>query len=187
MPARVGTEPSQFGGNESAWEDGLHSGDRGGGNVPRDHAHTEGQARGSTSSQHYYRDGALEKKAWFEPINEASNCEGGVCPVPWAKGVKILTDSTFLSSDRDSNFPGENTIQGRPLLQEDLVNHPSHYADGGIECIEAIEAALTNEEFRGYCKGNCIKYIWRERHKGGTESLKKARWYLNRLIELDEV
>ena len=107
--------------------------------------------------------------------------------MPWAKGVKILTDSTFLSSDRDSNFPGENTIQGRPLLQEDLVNHPSHYADGGIECIEAIEAALTNEEFRGYCKGNCIKYIWRERHKGGTESLKKARWYLNRLIELDEV
>jgi hypothetical protein len=74
-----------------------------------------------------------------------------------------------------------------PVIQEDTVNHPSHYNDGGIECIEAIEAALTNEEFRGYCKANCMKYIWRERHKGGTESLKKARWYLERLIELDEV
>ena len=187
MRTRVGAKPSQSGGNESTWEDGLYSGDRGGGNVPGNNANPEGQTGGSTSSQHYDRDDPLEKKAWFEPIDEASNCPGGVCPVPWAKGVESLTDSVFLSSDRNSNFPGENTIEGRPLLQEDSVNHPSHYSDGGIECIEAIEAALTNEEFRGYCKGNCMKYIWRERHKGGTESLKKARWYLNRLIELDEV
>jgi hypothetical protein len=72
------------------------------------------------------------------------------------------------------------------VVQQDVVNHPSHYTDGSIEAIEAIEAALTNEEFRGYCKGNCIKYIWRERHKGGTESLKKAQWYLDRLIQSDE-
>jgi hypothetical protein len=78
------------------------------------------------------------------------------------------------------------TKETAPVLQEDVVNHPSHYTDGGIECIEAIEAALTTEEFRGYCKANCMKYIWREKHKGGTESLKKAQFYLNRLIDLDE-
>jgi hypothetical protein len=72
------------------------------------------------------------------------------------------------------------------VIQGDLVNHPSHYTDGSIETIEAIEAALTTEEFRGYCKGNILKYVWRERHKGGTESLKKSRWYLDRLIQLDE-
>ena len=55
-----------------------------------------------------------------------------------------------------------------------------------IECIEAIEAQQTPEEYRGYLKGNIAKYIWRERHKGGTESLRKARFYLNRLIEFDE-
>ena len=66
----------------------------------------------------------------------------------------------------------------------DLVNHPPHYtAEGGIECIEAIEAQLTAEEYRGYLKGNCVKYLWRERHKGGVESLKKARWYMDRLIQ----
>jgi len=92
-----------------------------------------------------------------------SDCPGGVCPVPW------------------------DTIQRRPVVQEDLVNHPSHYTDGGIECIEAIEAQLSLEEYRGFLKGNCAKYIWREKHKGGKESLKKARWYLDRLIELDEV
>ena len=51
----------------------------------------------------------------------------------------------------------------------DLVNQPPHYPQGEIECIDAIEAALTPEEFRGYCKGNALKYIWRERHQGAKE------------------
>ena len=63
----------------------------------------------------------------------------------------------------------------------DPVNHPNHYRQGKIECIDAIEAALTPEEFRGYCKGNVLKYIWRERLKGGGESLLKAAWYLAKL------
>jgi len=67
--------------------------------------------------------------------------------------------------------------------EEDPVNHPPHYAQGGIECIDAIEAALTPEEFRGYCKGNVYKYLWRERHKGGDQDIGKARWYIERLIE----
>ena len=64
----------------------------------------------------------------------------------------------------------------------DSVNHPEHYRQGGIECIDAIEAALTPEEFRGYCKGNVLKYVWRERLKGGGVSLAKANWYLRRLL-----
>ena len=63
----------------------------------------------------------------------------------------------------------------------DSVNHPEHYTQGGIECIDAIEAALTPEEFRGYCKGNALKYIWRERMKGGEESIAKAEWYLDKV------
>lgn len=61
----------------------------------------------------------------------------------------------------------------------DSVNQPPHYQQGDIECIDAIEAALTPEEFRGYCKGNVIKYALRERDKGGGESLSKAFWYLS--------
>lgn len=66
--------------------------------------------------------------------------------------------------------------------QEDVVNHPPHYTQGGVEAIDAIESALTPEEFRGYCKGNALKYIWREKHKGQDESLKKAIWYLDRAL-----
>ena len=64
----------------------------------------------------------------------------------------------------------------------DNVNKPPHYTTGAIECIDAIEAALTEEEFRGYCKGNVMKYTWRERTKGGDESMQKAAWYLDRML-----
>lgn len=67
----------------------------------------------------------------------------------------------------------------------DNVNHPPHYKQGDIECIDAIRAALTPEEFRGYCKGNMLKYTWRERHKGGDESVQKALWYGNKLLEVN--
>ena len=64
----------------------------------------------------------------------------------------------------------------------DNVNHPQHYADTAIECIDAMQASMSQEEFEGYCRGNIFKYLWRFRAKGGVESLKKARWYLDRLI-----
>ena len=66
---------------------------------------------------------------------------------------------------------------------QESVYNPPHYKHGGIECIEAIQAALTEEEFRGYCKGNALKYIWRERHKGGKESVEKAAWYLDYMTQ----
>ena len=65
----------------------------------------------------------------------------------------------------------------------DMVNSPPHYNKHGIECIMAIEAALTEEEFKGYIKGNVLKYTWRENYKNKVEDLKKAAWYLKRLIE----
>jgi len=70
---------------------------------------------------------------------------------------------------------------------EDLVNHPNHYkAEGvsGIECIDAIQAALTEEEFQGFCKGNNIKYTWRANRKQDVRTnIEKAKWYLNKLLE----
>lgn len=46
-----------------------------------------------------------------------------------------------------------------------------------------MQASMSDEEFEGYCRGNVFKYLWRFRDKGGVESLKKARWYLDRLIK----
>ena len=72
------------------------------------------------------------------------------------------------------------------IVQTDSeVHHPDHYCQGEIEAIDAIEAALSTEEFRGYLKGNVMKYTWREAHKGGPEDVRKAQWYLDRLVDLD--
>ena len=66
---------------------------------------------------------------------------------------------------------------------EDVVNSPSHYNSGGIECIQAIEASMELEAFQGYLKGNTLKYLWRMSYKGkALEDCKKAQWYLNKLI-----
>lgn len=67
---------------------------------------------------------------------------------------------------------------------EDVVNSPQHYNYGKIECIEAIEESMTPDAFKGYLKGNTMKYLWRYERKGkAVEDLEKAQWYLNRLIE----
>lgn len=62
---------------------------------------------------------------------------------------------------------------------------PERYRHGAIECVDAIRAALTEDEFRGYCKGCAIKYLWRERHKGRDYDPSKAADYIDYLLEGD--
>lgn len=67
---------------------------------------------------------------------------------------------------------------------KDNVNHPSHYTTGKFETIDVIQDMLTPEMFEGFCIGNTIKYLSRYRHKNGIEDLKKARWYLDKIIDV---
>ncbi len=62
----------------------------------------------------------------------------------------------------------------------DKIN-PDHYKQGGIECIDYLRAKLSPEEFRGFLKGNAMKYLSRAEQKGGEEDYKKAAWYTNML------
>ncbi len=67
----------------------------------------------------------------------------------------------------------------------DSVNRPTHYNTGNIECIEAIEESMSSVAFKGYLKGNCMKYLWRYDYKGKqVEDLQKAGWYLNKLTAM---
>lgn len=70
-----------------------------------------------------------------------------------------------------------------PKKVKETVNHPDHYNQGGIECIDAIESATIGlEGVEAFYTGNIIKYIWRWKYKNGIEDLKKIQFYLNRLI-----
>lgn len=65
----------------------------------------------------------------------------------------------------------------------DNVNHPKHYTQGGIECIDALAAATINlKGIEAVCTANAIKYLWRWKQKNGVEDLEKARWYIDKLI-----
>jgi len=67
-------------------------------------------------------------------------------------------------------------------VQPDPVNHPAHYTHGGIETIDFIQAKLTPEEFRGYLKGNILKYGSRIGHKDNDmQDAGKLAWYTNKL------
>jgi len=66
----------------------------------------------------------------------------------------------------------------------DNINQPSHYTYGKIDCIDAIDSAVTGlSGFESFCTGNAIKYLWRWKLKGGVDDLRKAEWYIKKLIE----
>lgn len=77
----------------------------------------------------------------------------------------------------------EKVLSELPADQFDMINKPRHYKQGKVECIDAIEAAVIGlEGIESHCTANIIKYLWRWKWKNGVEDLKKARWYLNKLI-----
>ena len=87
--------------------------------------------------------------------------------------------------DEDSELWEEDAGQVDWEDEEDMVGAPKHYNTGNIECIDAIEESMSSVAFKGYLKGNCMKYLWRYDYKGKqVEDLQKAGWYLNKLTEM---
>ena len=81
----------------------------------------------------------------------------------------------------------ESVVPFVSVEDSDPVNRPPHYTAGGIECIDAIKASMSTEAFLGFLKGNVQKYMWRyEKKVAPVEDLKKAQWYLSKLIEEQE-
>jgi hypothetical protein len=92
-----------------------------------------------------------------------------------------ITDATPAEWDKVSK-----TFTGKlhhPQDNHDPVGAPDHYNRGAIEAIEAIKASMHPQEYKGYLKGNCLKYLWRYEYKNGLEDLKKAKVYLDWLIK----
>lgn len=70
------------------------------------------------------------------------------------------------------------------MSHEDMVNAPSHYTGGDIECIDALKASMPQEQFLGYLKAAAMKYLWRYENKGKPiQDLRKSIWYTKRLIQ----
>jgi hypothetical protein len=103
--------------------------------------------------------------------------------------VDNVNSGVVITENDWRNYLSEELRKYPPIIgtNHDPVNRPSHYTAGGIECIDAIKASMSTEAFLGFLKGNVQKYMWRYEKKVATvEDLKKAQWYLSKLIEEQE-
>ena len=112
--------------------------------------------------------------------------KAGIEQLDYDSDVKtIIRDGNGNVLDIQMKEPGESFNSCRARNGLDMVNHPNHYkAKNGMEVIDVIEAFTANlEGYEATHTGNVIKYICRWKEKNGLEDLKKAQWYLNRLIK----
>ena len=82
----------------------------------------------------------------------------------------------------ECNSPG---IKDGSCIKNDPVR-PNHYKNGKREAIKVMQDVLTEEEYKGFLKGLIIKYIYRADQKNGLEDYRKAQWYMNELVKLEE-
>ena len=132
---------------------------------------------------------AIEIEKYCDSIDDCSEC-----------AINNSEDGSFVCFSKWDEYPNEieknyEIIFGKASetkekkvekKTEDMVNHPSHYTSGGVECIDAITSALSSYEdsVDSWLVGQVIKYLWRAPLKGKyEEDIKKAQFYLNRLIE----
>jgi hypothetical protein len=115
----------------------------------------------SSSAETCSSPGSTGNKTWFKSV-EDSSCVDGVCPVPWA-------------------------VNKSPIAPKgDPVNHPEHYTAGKVEVIDILEQAVQDapDPISGGLLWQTLKYLLRLWYKGNMlQDAKKARWYLNRLID----
>jgi len=97
--------------------------------------------------------------------------------------------------EEEDNAPNEHPLYGDKFVQDvysiesapDMVDNPPHYTQGNIECIDAMQAMLSEEEFIGFLRGNSFKYRWRMRDKRQpVQDLRKAQWYEKKLKDIFE-
>lgn len=108
------------------------------------------------------------------------------CTVVNTNGQQKVTQMPEIVGDKKHFIPTfEVAIKGDcEMVKDDPVNHPKHYTQGNIECIDAMISAFGKEKVMVFCQCNAFKYMWRSDTKNGVEDLKKAAWYMDKYIEL---
>ena len=104
---------------------------------------------------------------------------------------KLAIAYNHVYKDSEARLDGGHLKDAEVKMDEnvpDMVNHPQHYTQGGIECIDALKAATVGKRgIEAVCVANVIKYLWRYEEKNGIEDVRKAKWYVERLLkELEE-
>lgn len=100
--------------------------------------------------------------------------------------LKVIEEEV-TELEKIQNYTKASTTSTKEDLQKEMVNHPSHYKNGNIECIEAMIDVFGKDKVAAFCELNAFKYQWRANSKGtDIQDKKKAVWYLNKYIEIDK-
>lgn len=126
---------------------------------------------------------------WYNGDNPTANI---VCiePLSWPVRLVVSTKTKTMTWSEEKIVDEEYMTDDEYLsaysseVEDDPVNHPSHYTQGKVECIDAMEEALGTEVVKGFCLGNTYKYLWRHADKNGDEDIKKAVWYFSRYKQI---
>ena len=104
--------------------------------------------------------------------------------------LAIAYDHVYKNSEArlDGSHLKDAELNIEPENKPDMVSHPKHYTQGNIECIDALKAATVGKRgIEAVCVANVIKYLWRYEEKNGIEDVRKAKWYIERLLmEIEE-
>lgn len=110
---------------------------------------------------------------------------------PREDGIISKETSCVVEKDEDGNIhilsqeeTGDNTNAKAASSKTDAVNHPDHYKIGDIECIDVMLATQGVDAVINFCICNSFKYIYRHVNKNGLEDIRKAKWYLDKALEL---
>lgn len=96
-------------------------------------------------------------------------------------------DKEIAELEKIQNYNKVSTTSTKEDPSKEMVNHPSHYKNGNIECIEVMINVFGKHKVAAFCELNAFKYQWRANNKGtDIQDKKKAIWYLNKYIELDK-
>ena len=126
----------------------------------------------------------------MHPVYYCYDCDQPIIGTVFTRGEIELCHDCYCDNAGDPynhpKFESKPTPQAyNSFAPADMVNNPAHYNQAGIECIDAMQAMVEGADVQphaSYCWQNSLKYLWRWPYKNGVEDLKKARWYLDRLI-----
>lgn len=143
--------------------------------IAKEYGITDKQAISYITNRHIRR--RLDDEAKVVENIESGLVEPGgiIATEEWAKELLRMPELA-----NDVHAPAVET------QHDDVVNRPAHYTTGKIEVIHYLQDKLSPDMFEGFCVGNALKYLSRYRHKGGLSDIKKAGWYVDRLIKLME-
>ena len=132
----------------------------------------------------------LEYAIQYENAEDAKEAANNIAKANPSDDIAVISlalakrNDEYIRNSVTDSVTNTNSPMEKKEDEEDVVNHPSHYETGKFECIEVMEEIYGREDVKAFCRCNAFKYLYRCKHKNGNQDIDKARWYINKYLDL---